>query len=192
MLCSYACGSPEHTLSRRGFLTGVAGSLGALSFGHMIQPASARELEKAQKRVLVVFLSGGVSQLETWDPKPGTDTGGPFQAIPTSVPGTHICELLPYTARQMHRIALVRGINTAEDDHGKGAYIMQTGRRQEPATKYPHLGAAMARLLGSPDSPLPGYLHVTPGRSGGSAKQDSAFLGPRFASVTLPDGKPPA
>src|SRR6266851_2993482 len=114
MFCSYSCHSPEHVVSRRGFLSGVAGSLGALSFGQMVQPAAARELDKAQKRVLVIFMAGGVSQLETWDPKPGTDTGGPFQAIPTSVPGIHICELLPYTAQQMHRLVLARGVNTFE------------------------------------------------------------------------------
>src|SRR5947209_3092742 len=130
MLCRYSCHSPEHALSRRAFLAGAAGAVG---FGSLIQPQATAALAKAQKRVLVVWLSGGVSQLETWDPKPGTDTGGPFQAIATSVPGVHIGELLPHTARRMHRLALVRGINTAEDDHGKGYVIMHTGRRPEPA-----------------------------------------------------------
>src|SRR5947199_100870 len=66
------------------------------------------------------------------------------------------------------------------------------GRPAPPATEYPHLGSAFAKLLGGEDSPLPGYIHITPRRAGGFGKQDSAFLGPRFASVTLPDGKPPA
>src|SRR3954470_24472784 len=138
MECSYACHSPEHLLSRRSFLSGVtAGTLGLFGFGGMVHPAAARELHKAQKRVLLIFLAGGVSQLETWDPKPGTDTGGPFQAIPTSVPGTHISELLPHTAQQAHRLAIVRGLNTAQDDHGQGAYIMHTGRRQTPGERFP-------------------------------------------------------
>jgi hypothetical protein len=189
MRCSYACGSTEHLLSRRGFL---AGSLGALAFGGFVHPSAARELARAQKRVLLVWLNGGVSQLETWDPKPGTDTGGPFRAIATSAPGVQICELLPHTAKQMHRMALIRGINTAEDDHGKGAYIMHTGRRQTPAETFPHLGSVMAKLLTAEDNPLPGYIHISPGRGGGFGKQDAAFLGPRYASVTLGDGKPPA
>src|SRR5947209_2821415 len=138
--CPYACHSAEHELSRRGFLTSAAlGTAGLLGFGPVARAAASGQLAKAQKRVLVIFLHGGVSQLETWDPKPGTDTGGPFRAIPTSVPGTHICELLPYTAKQMHRLALVRGINTAEDEHGRAAEIMLTGRRMEPALQYPHL-----------------------------------------------------
>src|SRR5262245_21269783 len=124
MLAHYACDSPQHLPSRRGFLGGLAaGALGA-GLGTLAQPAVAAQLEKAQKRVLLVWLSGGSSQLETWDPKPGTDTGGPFQAISTSVPGVQVCELLPHTAKQMHRLALVRGVNTAEDDHAKGAVIM--------------------------------------------------------------------
>jgi uncharacterized protein (DUF1501 family) len=188
----YACNSPEHDLSRRQFLVGAtAGTLGCLGFAGMVQPAAASQLQRTQKRVLVVWMHGGVSQLETWDPKPGTNTGGPFRAIATSVPGIHICELLPYTARQMHRLALVRGINTAEDEHGRGYYIMHTGRRQTPGEQFPHLGSVAAKLLAPEDSPLPGYIHVTP-RGDGVGRQDAAFLGPRFASVALSDGNPPA
>lgn len=189
MRCSYACGSVDHALSRRSFLAGVVGAFG---LGALARPTFAAELQRSHKRVLLVWLSGGVSQLETWDPKPGTDTGGPFQAIPTSVPGVSICELLPFTAKQMHRMVLVRGVNTAEDEHGKGAYIMHTGRRQTPAEEFPHLGSVMAKMLSAGDSPLPGYIHITPRGESGFGKQDAAFLGPRYASVTLADGRPPA
>src|SRR5262249_35601556 len=190
MFCSYACHSPEHRLSRRAFLgTGAAGWRG---FAGRVHPSTAAELKKTQERVVVIDLRGGVSQLETWDPKPGTDTGGPFQAIPTSVPGLHVCELLPYTAKQMHRLAVIRGLNTAEDDHGKGRIIVETGRRKEPNQEDPPLGAVCARLLGPEDSPLPGHIHITPKGEGGFNKGDSAFLGPKFASVSLGDGKPPA
>ncbi len=193
MECKYACQSPEHAISRRRFLAGMsAGAAGLLGFNYLIQPISAEALKKAQKRVLLIFLHGGVSQLETWDPKPGTDTGGPFQAIPTSVPGTHICELLPHTAKQMHRIALVRGINTAEDNHSKGAYLMQTGRREEPAMEWPHFGSVAAKILNKTDNGLPGYIHITPRGESGFNKQEAAFLGPKYASVVLSDGKPPA
>ena len=193
MNAHYACNSPAHAISRRRFLAGTAvGAVGMLGFKDMLAQANATELRRQDKRVLVIFLAGGVSQLETWDPKPGTVTGGPFQAIPTSVPGTHICELLPHTALQAHRLAIVRGVNTAEDDHGKGAYIMQTGRRQSPAERFPHLGSVMAKLLGNEDSPLPGYIHVAPRGESGFNRNDAAFLGPRYASVTLGDGAPPA
>ncbi len=186
--CSYACSSVEHRISRRSLLAGLAGgAAGAMGLSGFAHPAVAEQLKAAAKRVLVVFLAGGSSQLETWDPKPGTDTGGPTLAIPTSVSGVHIAELLPYTARQMHRLAIVRSINTKEDDHGKGHYMMETGRRQEPGMSYPTIGSVAAKFLASEAESLPGYVHVTPGGSS-FGTTDSAFLGPKFASVTLGDG----
>ena len=78
-----ACGSADHLLSRRALLGGMAA---AAATGLAARPALAKGVERSGKRVLQIFLHGGVSQLETWDPKPGTATGGPFRAIPTSVP----------------------------------------------------------------------------------------------------------
>jgi uncharacterized protein (DUF1501 family) len=192
MKCDYACGSNEHRLHRRAFLGGALGGVGAAAagLGALERRALAAQLQQNQKRVLVFFLAGGVSQLETWDPKPGTDTGGPFRAIPTSVPGTQICELLPHSARQMHRLALVRSINTRENDHGKGKYAMEHGRRQEAASTYPHFGSLSARLLSPANGELPGYIQITPkGRNSG--KDDAAYLGPKYNSMVLADGAPP-
>jgi len=187
---SYACGSPAHAVSRRAFLGSALGAAGVLGAGGFASAAANARLAGAGKRVLVVFLHGGASQLETWDPKPGTDTGGPFRAIPTSVPGTYVGELLPETAKRMHRLALVRGVNTADDDHARGATIMLTGRRPEAGIEYPHLGAVAARLLGSESAELPGHIAIHAGGSG-FGKQDAAFLGPRYGSVALGNGKPP-
>jgi hypothetical protein len=69
---------------------------------------------------------------------------------------------------------------------------MHTGRRTEPRMDYPHLGAVCAKLLAVAGNPLPGYIHITPQAGGGFTKQDAAFLGPKYASVVLGDGKPPA
>lgn len=192
MFASYACRSPEHTIARRQFLGGVAGGVGAaaLGLGAMTRPAAAAELAKQQKRIVVFWMAGGLSQLESWDPKPGTRTGGPFRAIPTSVPGVELCELLPQTAKQMHHLCLVRGVNTSEDDHGKGAYLMVTGRRESPALDYPRLGAVAAKALAPENSPLPGHIQITPG-GGGGRSNDAAYLGPKFASVVLGGGQPP-
>ncbi|HUY32344.1 MAG TPA: DUF1501 domain-containing protein [Pirellulales bacterium] len=199
---NYACQSPEHRISRRSLLAGLlGGSLGTglvdaglghiAGLSHLIRPAVAGELAARQKRVLVFFMAGGLSQLESWDPKPGTDTGGPFRAIPTSVPGVHISELLPYTAQQMHRLSLVRSVNTKEDDHGKGAIFIETGRRDMPGQRFPTLGSAVSRLLAPAGAALPGYVHIQPGGAGVN-KADAAFLGPKFASISIDNGKPPA
>jgi hypothetical protein len=106
------------------------------------------------------------------------------------VPGIHISELLPDTAKQMHHLCLVRGVNTSEDDHGKGAYLMMTGRRQNPASDYPQIGAVAAKALKPIDSSLPGHILITPGGGGGRGN-DAAYLGPKYASVQLGNGNPP-
>ncbi|HEX3601137.1 MAG TPA: DUF1501 domain-containing protein [Lacipirellulaceae bacterium] len=193
MNAKYACQSPEHVLARRQFL-GTMAALGAgVCTGGLdvfSTPAVAAQLRSDQKRIVVFNMAGGLSQLESWDPKPGTATGGPFRSIPTSVPGIHISELLPDTAKQMQHLCLVRGVNTSEDDHGKGAYLMMTGRRQNPASEYPQIGAVAAKALAPADNPLPGYILITPGGGGGRGK-DSAYLGPKYSSVQLGNGKPP-
>lgn len=193
MRATYSCGTADHFVNRRAFLGSSLGAAAALGSAGFASASATKELQKTQKRVLVIFLHGGSSQLETWDPKPGTDTGGPFRAIPTSVPGTHISELLPLTAKQAHRLAIVRGVNTKENSHGNGAVIMLTGRRPDPAITYPHLGAVASKLLGdnNPDG-LPGHIAILPNGEGGFNKADAAFLGPKYASIALGDGKPPA
>ncbi len=194
MRCDYSCKSAEHTLSRRAFLggTAAAGAFAGASFAGLPMPAVASGLEQQKKQILMVWLAGGVSQLETWDPKPKTDTGGPFRSIETSVPGIRISELLPETAKLMHHLALLRSINTKENDHGRGAYVMHTGRPQTPGRDYPHLGSVAACFVAPEDDPLPGYIHVTPGGSGGVSARDAAFLGPKYGPLTLGNGNAPA
>ncbi len=191
MKCDYSCRSAEHVTSRRGFLGGLAGLGLASGFAPFVGASAAAEMAKGQKQMLVVWLAGGASQLETWDPKPKTETGGPFRAIETSVPGIQICELLPQTAKQMHRMALVRGVNTNENDHGKGQYLMHTGRAQTPGGEFPHLGSVAARFLAKGTEPLPGYIHITPG-GGGLGGKEAAYLGPKYGALYLGNGKPPA
>lgn len=192
MKLKYPCGTAEHGVARRQFLGGVAAGAAAFAggFGLCNPIAFGETLKSQQKRIVVFNMHGGLSQLESWDPKPGVDTGGPFLAIPTSVPGIHVSELLPMTAMQMHHLCLLRGVNTSEDDHGKGAYLMMTGRRQTPAGEFPQLGAVAAKTLSPDDSGLPGHIVITPGGGGGRGN-DSAWLGPKFSSVQLGNGNPP-
>ena len=75
------CGSPDHLVDRRGFLAGASAAAASMTGLSLLQErAIAAELKKQQKRVILLWLAGGASQLETFDPKPGAATGGPFRA----------------------------------------------------------------------------------------------------------------
>jgi uncharacterized protein (DUF1501 family) len=177
------CTPVEHRLSRRAFL-------GAAALGGLVTPTIAETLRKERKQVLFVWLDGGISQLESWDPKPNTTFGGPFRAIPTSVPGIHISELLPETAKLMHHLAIVRSVCTQDNSHSAGVDRIQRGDPKNRGVVYPYLGSAMAKLLGPGDSGLPPYVWVKP-MNGGFIYKDAGFLGPKYGALALGDGKPP-
>ena len=88
------CGSPEHPLlTRRGFLNSIAAAGTAFaadmtSVNVLGSPAATAELLKNQKRCILLWLAGGASQLETWDPKPGAATGGPFRRFRPPCPAS--------------------------------------------------------------------------------------------------------
>ncbi|MCA9158684.1 MAG: DUF1501 domain-containing protein, partial [Planctomycetales bacterium] len=190
MRIKYACQTAIHQLGRRQFMGALGGAAMAGGLGCLTRGSVASDLHNRDMRIVVFNMHGGLSQLESWDPKPGTKSGGPTRSIATSVPGIHVSELLPYTAQQMHHMCLMRGVNTSEDDHGKGSYLMLTGRRQTPAADYPQIGAVAAKMLCDESKGLPGHILVTPG-GGGNRGNEAAYLGPKYASIALGGDKPP-
>ena len=192
------CGSAEHSIDRRTFLGsamqgGATLGAGAWGLNALRQPALAEALKRQEKRVILLWLAGGASQLETWDPKPGRPTGGPYRAIQTTVPGLQISELMPKMAGRMKDTAIIRSLNTKDGSHGTGARLMHLGRRDEPNLKYPDMGAVLARELGRADSPVPDYVSfytATEGR--GNAVGQSGFLGARYAPMSLTTENKPA
>ncbi len=187
------CGSPEHEFNRRRFLggatalAGISGGLEALRL-----PVMAEEMKKQQKRVILLWLAGGASQLETWDPKPGRPTGGPFRSIQTTSPGVQISELMPRMAGRLQDTAVIRSLNTKIGDHGGGSILMHLGRRDEPNLSYPDMGSVLARELGQADSSVPDYVTfytATEGR--GNAVGRPGFLGARYAPMFLTGSNKP-
>jgi hypothetical protein len=185
------CGSAAHPISRRGFL-GTVAAAGAAAFADMTglqalaTPALADEMRRNEKRCILLWLAGGASQLETWDPKPGAVTGGPFRAIPTSTPGIHISELMPKMARRLKDTCIIRSLNTRNGDHAAAARIMMRGRANEANLAYPDLGAVLARELGQEGSQVPDYVTfytATEGRN--MAPGTGGFLGARYAPMEL-------
>src|SRR5688500_20045554 len=98
----------------------------------LASPGLAGELKKSQKRVILLWLAGGASQLETWDPKPGATTGGPFRAIQTSVPGGQTSELMPQMPRRRAKHpCIIRPLNTPDAAHASGPKRRIRARRAE-------------------------------------------------------------
>ncbi len=190
------CHPEEHGFSRRGFLTATAAGVTASFAADMgaidglRSAVMASELKQQNKRVILLWLAGGASQFETWDPKPGAKTGGPFRAIPTNVTGIHISELLPELAQRMQHTAIIRSLNTKIADHGNGADLMECGRVADPGVKYPDIGAVVARELGRLESKVPDYVSLYTSTEG-RRKGTSGFLGARYAPMFLSESMTP-
>ena len=157
-------------------------SLGGLATPY--DPLLADELRGRNKQVLLLWLAGGSSQLETWDPKPGRPTGGPFKAIPTVTPGVHISELMPKMAKIMDRTAIVRSLDTRIADHGTAAELMETGRTREPRLVYPDLGTVIAKELAQRNARVPDYVSLYLATEG-HRRPNPGFLGGRYAAMHL-------
>src|SRR6516162_9370374 len=117
---------------RRHFLKHMAGfSLLALPGMQFIQRLRAAEpvLKKENKSLIILWMSGGPSHMDTWDLKPGADTGGEFKPIDTSVPGIQISEHLPTVAKEMQHLSVIRSLVTNEGSHERGRVLMHTGRQ---------------------------------------------------------------
>lgn len=191
-------GTPAHDISRRAFLShslavGSGALLGTTGAVHALDETSINTaLKQTGKSVILLWLAGGSSQLETWDPKPGRPTGGPFAAIPTSVPGVQICELMPQMAQRMHKACIIRSVDSKDAGHGTGAETMLRGRKNEAALTYPDMGCIVAKELGRADSKVPGYVSFysqTEGR--GNTHATPSFLGAQYAPMILNEGTMP-
>jgi len=188
---SKLCRPREHALSRRQWLgTAAGGVLGACGLGGLAQPAVAEALRARDKQVLFIWIDGGMSQFESWDPKPNTEFGGPFRAISTSLPGVQVSELMPRTATLLHELAVVRSLHTQDNSHSAGVPRILRGDPKDRGVTYPYFGSAVARLLGPGEKNLPPYVWIKPG-SGGFKHEAAGFLGPKYGALAFGDGQPP-
>jgi len=187
----HLCTPSDHAINRRHML-GMLGAAGAgyLSAGSLLNPVMAEELKKNDRQVILIWLDGGMSQLETWDPKPNTRYGGPFRSIQTATPGVHLSELMPQMARLTPHYSIVRNMRTEDQNHSSGVPKILRGQPKNRGVTYPYFGSAIAKLLGSTDSGLPPYVWVKPG-SGGFISKHAGFLGAKYGALALGDGKPP-
>ncbi|HZT79777.1 MAG TPA: DUF1501 domain-containing protein [Gemmataceae bacterium] len=174
-------------LSRRAFLrTAAAGAAGVSALGWMdAVRLQAEELRKKGLSCILLFMQGGPSQFETFDPKPGASTGGPTRAIDTAVPGVQIAEHWPEMAKQMKDVALIRSMNSREGNHPRAQFLLHTGYVPSGSVKYPSFGAHVASELGSPDFDLPHFVSISGGGGGGMPPAGSGFLGMQYAPFVV-------
>lgn len=177
-------------LNRRDAMRAMLGGLGmASSCAWLPNVAHALANHGQRKRhCVLLWMSGGPSQMDTFDLKPGHANGGEFKAIQTSVPGLQISEHLPELAKMAEHLAVVRGVSTREGDHSRGTYLMRTGRRPGTPIRYPTIGSAMAKQLVNPQLALPGYVSINPQPQINPDAFSPGFLGPKYAAATVGGG----
>lgn len=192
--------------SRRGFLhVGAVGSLG-LTLGDYfrleaagVSPGGVEGRTPPARNVIQIFLPGGFSHLESWDPKPEApiDIRGPFGVVKTAIPGVVFGELMPRTAAVADKISVVRTVSGKAPDHGLAQYHTLTGYSPTPAIKHPQMGAIISHELGSLNE-LPAWVGI-PAAAGGetgympakygcfSVGSDPASAGFAVRDLSLPD-----
>lgn len=176
--------------TRRDFMkVSLASAFGVSYSGWLPQLARAVEAtqeagKKKHKSFVLLWMTGGPTQTDTFDLKTGHPNGGPTKAIETAVPGIQITEHLPRVAKQMKDLAIIRSLTTAEGDHDRATRLMLTGHRPgQEGVNYPSLGSLFAKELGDSANDLPHYVSVSPFRFGDSG--GPGFLGPNYAPLVV-------
>lgn len=166
-------------IHRRRFCSAALGGLFAFAWRHRCDSLFAVEAARVRKRCVVLWMGGGPSQMETFDPKPGTATGGPTEAIATAVPGLQIAANLPQIARRMDRLSILRNLTSPEGDHARGDYYLHTGYPQVQAFPRPTLGSIVSHQNPAADFPL--FVSI------GARGLGPAYLGPDHAPFAVED-----
>src|SRR5438270_11947359 len=188
-------------VTRRTFLhAGAISTLGLTLADHFAacglasgsHPASAKpQAADADVNCIMLFLVGGPSHIDTWDPKPDApaEVRGPFQPTATNVPGLQISEIFPRMARHADKYSLIRSCyHTATAVHDTGYQMMQTGRLFTGGIEHPHAGCVLGYVRGSRGEMPPHVLLPRPiGRTGGNLPhgQNAGYLGKQFDPFVL-------
>jgi hypothetical protein len=173
-----------HPLNRRNFLkaAGVAGLSWLTPVGHLLARQAEQSRQPAQS-VILLWLAGGPSQLDTFDPHPGTESAGGTGATGTAVKGVQLAESFEQLADQMGHVALIRSMVSKEGDHERGTYLMKTGFRPDPTVVHPSIGAICCHELPAGKTDIPRHISILPspwpGRGG--------FLGDEYDAFKIDD-----
>lgn len=173
-------------ISRRRMLGSLAAGIGGVSASGWF-PAFAAQVDKQKtgkkRHCILLWMSGGPTQTDTWDMKPNHKNGGEFKEIQTQSPGLRFSEHLPNLAAMSDKLAVLRGLSTAEGDHGRGTYLMRTGHTPLGPVQHPSIGSALANKLGSLETGLPDCVSIGSFRAFNQDAFGPGFLGPRFGPL---------
>ncbi|MCA9132655.1 MAG: DUF1501 domain-containing protein, partial [Planctomycetales bacterium] len=182
---SHSCGSYQQW-NRRRYLAGM--SAAALSglwltrFAERLARAAEAKPSEHPKSLLILWLQGGPSQLETFDPHPGTTIGGEVRGISTSIPGVQIADTLPATAEQLRHTTLIRSLVSKEGDHERATYHLKTGWRPDPTLVHPAIGSIVCHQ--SPNNiEIPRHISVLPTQW----PARGGYLGPSYDAFQIGD-----
>jgi len=126
---------------------------------------------------ILLYMAGGPSQIDTFDPKPGAEGAAGMRAIATDVDGVRLGELLPGLARHAGRMAVIRSIVSAEGNHARAVHLMHTGYAPGGGVQHPAFGAIVGAERGG--GPLPGYVAI------GGPGADAGFLGAAYSPFAV-------
>ncbi|MEO1524868.1 MAG: DUF1501 domain-containing protein [Planctomycetota bacterium] len=181
------CSTQAH-LSRRSLLGAGAGGAMLSMVANRLAMASETGLtpKDRPKSVILLWMQGAPSQLETFDPHVGSTIGGEVGKLSTSVPGLEIADNLPQVAEKMHLGSLIRSVTTKEGDHERAIYNVKTGYRPDPTLVHPAIGSILCHQF--PQSlDLPRHISIAardfPARGG--------YLGPSYDAFIIDDPKNP-
>ena len=179
----------HNPVTRRTTLAAAAG----LGLSFALPPLSAGAAERRggerEKSLLVLWLQGGISQLESFDPHPDTKIGGPTKAVRTSLPGVQFADLFPRSAEHARKLSLVRSLVSAEGDHERATYFLKTGFRPDPTVTHPSAGAVAASVHPPARLAIPAHVALNPSQW----PPRGGYLGARHDGFQVHDpGGPPA
>ena len=174
--------------TRRSLLGGIARSALGVSALSLLGPlagtlgaAEPLRLRRPARACIYLYMNGGMSHLDTFDPKEGHADAGPVKALNTAVDGLQVTENLPLLAKQADKLCLVRSLTSNQGAHEQGEYLMRTSFVMRGTIKHPTLGAWTANLLGKTNPTLPPYVSI----AGGSNHPGAGFMESRFAPLPL-------
>lgn len=170
-------------MDRRRFLNlGAGGALAAA----LAPRGEAQAAPRRAKSVIWLWMGGGPSQIDTWDPKPASPNGGGVKAIDTAVPGVRISEQLPICAAQMQRLSLIRSVTSTADEHETAEHLMHAGVFRTCWDSDAALGTVLAYELWNRGSGAPSFVAIDPPRIPESETFGNEFL-PLILRGPLPE-----